>query len=145
MAKIRLAGVIIIDEQGRILLLHRATERRTQWEIPGGKIEKTERADAAAAREANEELAINIKIIRKLGARDFSEDGYTMSYTWFLGEALDSPKIGEPDKFDDLRFWSIDNLAATSESISPNTRNFIKAVQSGKIELQDNIYAKMLV
>jgi ADP-ribose pyrophosphatase YjhB (NUDIX family) len=145
MAKIRLAGVIIVDKQGRILLLHRATKKRTQWEIPGGKIEDTEHADVAAAREANEELAVDVKIIRELGARDFSEDGHTMSYAWFLGEALDSPKIGEPDKFDDLRFWSIDDLVTTNEPISPNTQNFVKEIQNGKVELQNNIYAKMLV
>ena len=32
----KLAGCIIKDEDGRVLLMHRDDPRRTQWEIPGG-------------------------------------------------------------------------------------------------------------
>ena len=35
----RLAGCVITDSDGNILLVHRSTPKRTQWEIPGGKLE----------------------------------------------------------------------------------------------------------
>jgi len=42
MKTIHLADCIIQDKDGKILLLHRNTPKRTQWEIPGGKIKEGE-------------------------------------------------------------------------------------------------------
>ena len=134
--KLALAGVIITDDRGRILLLHRNTAKRTQWEIPGGKVEPNETPEQTAAREASEELDAKIKVVRKLGAEDFTEDGYVMSYAWFLGKiGSGTPKNAEPNICDDLRYWSIDELVATDEIISPNTKNFVAQVQVGKINI----------
>jgi 8-oxo-dGTP pyrophosphatase MutT (NUDIX family) len=134
--KLSLAGTIITDKEGRILLLHRNTPKRTQWEIPGGKVELDETPKQTAAREASEELGADIMVVRQLGAEDFTEDGFTMSYTWFLGKVNSgTPKNAEPNTCDDLRYWSIDDLATTSEIISPNTKNFIKQIQAGKIKI----------
>lgn len=128
-----LAGCIILDEQQRILLLHRNTPKRVQWEIPGGKIDGEEDAAKTAEREVEEELGVNVDILRKLGDRHFSEDGFTMHYTWFLAEvASGSPHIAEPNTYDDLRFFSLDDLK-TIEDTSPNTRNFVDELVSGKI------------
>ncbi|HSX00784.1 MAG TPA: NUDIX hydrolase, partial [Candidatus Saccharimonas sp.] len=99
---LRLAGCIIPDDQGRILLLHRHTPKRTQWEIPGGKIDPGESAEATVVREIKEELAVDVRIVRQLGERDFQEDGYTMSYIWYLGHVTaGTPTIAEPHTFDD--------------------------------------------
>jgi 8-oxo-dGTP pyrophosphatase MutT (NUDIX family) len=131
-----LSGVIIPNDSGEILLLHRATPRRTQWEIPGGKIEEGEDASAAAAREALEELGTEVVIIRELGSESFDEDGHTILYTWFLGSSKTSqPTIGEPDKYDNLRYWSPEVLAQTTEAISPNTANFIRRLATGSVSL----------
>src|SRR5262249_54728859 len=110
--------------------------RRTQWEIPGGKIEESEDAAAAAAREAFEELAAEVTIVRELGSEYFQEDGHSILYTWFLGTA-DNAKvaIGEPDKYDDLRYWSIADLSRTTENISPNTQNFLRHAIAGSLKL----------
>ena len=132
--KLALAGAIIIDDRGRILLLHRNTAKRAQWEIPGGKVEPNETPKQTAAREASEELGAEVKVVHKLGVEDFIEDGYIMSYAWFLGKVENgTPKNAEPNICDDLKYWSIDELATTSETISPNTRNFVRQVQAGKI------------
>lgn len=131
-----LAGVILPNQDGDILLLHRATPRRTQWEIPGGKIEADEDAAGAAAREALEELGIEVKILRELGSESFQEDGYTIMYTWFLGDTAGAdPTIGEPDKFDDIRHWPIAELEKTTEAISPNTANFLRHLKAGLVHL----------
>ena len=74
-----LSGVILSNTNGEILLIHRATDRRTQWEIPGGKIEAHEEPAGAAAREALEELGTEVKIIRELGSESFDEDGHRIS------------------------------------------------------------------
>jgi 8-oxo-dGTP diphosphatase len=131
-----LSGVIIPNDNGEILLLHRSNPRRTQWEIPGGKIEDGEDASSAAAREALEELSAEVTIIRELGSESFSEDGHNILYTWFLGAAHKTqPTIGEPDKYDDLRYWSPEVLAQTTETISPNTANFLRHLTAGSVSL----------
>jgi 8-oxo-dGTP pyrophosphatase MutT (NUDIX family) len=132
----QLSGVIIKNDCGEILLLHRATPRRIQWEIPGGKIEEGEEPSVAAAREAFEELGTEVEILRELGSESFDEDGHTIHYTWFLvSPAGRDPVIGEPDKYDDLRYWAPSVLAETPETISPNTANFIKHLSAGLVSL----------
>jgi 8-oxo-dGTP diphosphatase len=130
-----LSGVILPNGDGDILLLHRATPRRTQWEIPGGKIEPNEDPAAAAVREALEELGVDVQILRELGSESFEEDGHTIMYTWFLGDASVEPGIGEPDKYDGLRYWPVKELGETSETISPNTANFIRHLNAGLVQL----------
>lgn len=132
-----LAGVIVPNDHGEILLLHRAMVRRVQWEIPGGKIEEGEEPSTAAAREALEELSTEITIVRELGSERFYEDGHSILYTWFLGAAKSGqPRIGEPDKYDDLRYWAPELLRTTSEPISPNTANFIRRLGDGSISIK---------
>lgn len=41
---IELAGALIINKEG-LLLMHRNTENRAQWELPGGKVEKGDTID----------------------------------------------------------------------------------------------------
>jgi 8-oxo-dGTP pyrophosphatase MutT (NUDIX family) len=130
-----LSGVILPNTDGDILLIHRATPKRTQWEIPGGKIESSEDPATAAAREAIEELSVEVRIVRELGSESFKEDGHTIMYTWFLGAASAEPAIGEPDKYDGIRYWPVKELAETSEVISPNTANFLRQLTAGQVQL----------
>jgi 8-oxo-dGTP diphosphatase len=131
-----LSGVILPNENGEILLIHRSTPHRTQWEIPGGKIEPNEEPPVAAAREALEELGIVVSILRELGSESFEEDGHSMMYTWFLGDTNNvEPRIGEPDKYDGIRYWPIRELGTTSETISPNTANFLRHLNAGLVRI----------
>lgn len=136
MTAMHLAGVILTDEDGGILLIHRSTARRTQWEIPGGKIEPGEDPATAARREALEELGISVRIIRELGSQAFEEDGHVIMYTWFLADAGGAePVIGEPDKYDCIRYWTLDELGETAETISPNTANFLRCLTAGTVRV----------
>lgn len=135
MKMLKLAGCIILDEQKRILLLHRNTPKRIQWEIPGGKIDSDEDAARTAEREVEEELGVNIEIVREIGDRHFDEDGYTMHYTWFLAKVLEgAPRVAEPKSYDNLQFFSLDELK-NLKGISPNTRNFVEELVKGRISI----------
>jgi 8-oxo-dGTP pyrophosphatase MutT (NUDIX family) len=125
--------------------LHRI--KRDQWEIPGGKIDEIvdgkiirsgHSAEETVVREIQEELKLGIEIVKKLGDREFSEDQYVMHYTWYLGKIIggDEPAIGEPDKYDDLRAFSLSELKAMREQLSGNTRNFADAWAAGEFSLQ---------
>lgn len=123
---LRLAGCIVRDGQDRVLLLHRHTAKRVQWEIPGGKVEHGESPADAAKREAQEELGIDVELQTILGEKTFTEDGTTMHYIWFLARILSGkPKIMEPETFDDMHYFSVEDMRAIYNELSPNTKNFL--------------------
>ncbi len=127
MAHIALAGCIIKNEQGKILLIHRNTAKRTQWEIPGGKIEAGEEPTKTAVREVKEELGIEVSIVQEVGNCTFEEDGNTLHYLWFEAHiAAGTPHIKEPHLHDKLGYFSLDELKAQEANLSPNAKAYIK-------------------
>jgi 8-oxo-dGTP diphosphatase len=136
MPEIRLAGCVIKDQQGRVLLLHRNTPRRQQWEIPGGKLDWGEDPRTTAVRELREEMGIEVTVKQKLGTRSFIEDGCTMIYTWYLATiASGTPRALESDKHDGCAFLDITNLDGLTSELSPNTKNLVEEILSGRIKL----------
>jgi 8-oxo-dGTP pyrophosphatase MutT (NUDIX family) len=142
--QLRLAGCILINSRGHILLLHRI--KRDQWEIPGGKIDEIVNgqivrsgatAEATVERELKEELCVDVEIVKRLGDREFSEDQYVMHYTWYLGKIKgeDEPAIGEPEKYDGLRAFSLTDLQHMRDQLSGNTKNFADAWAAGEFTL----------
>lgn len=55
------AHVLVTDTDGRVLVV-RTTYLEPQWMLPGGLVERGERPDEAAAREAREETGLEIKV-----------------------------------------------------------------------------------
>jgi 8-oxo-dGTP diphosphatase len=57
------AGVVIRDDDGRVLLVLRARDpERDRWSVPGGRVEPGESLTEAAAREAYEETGLRVAI-----------------------------------------------------------------------------------
>lgn len=135
--KITLAGCVILDEEGRVLLMHRNTPKRVQWELPGGKIEENEKPEEAAKREVAEELGISVSIVKKLGEKSFEEDGYEMDYIWFLATIQDGIPTLKEEKFDDLRYFSWDELK-NEPALSTNVRNLVEAYFTNGLSLREN-------
>ncbi|MFI6520406.1 NUDIX hydrolase [Spirillospora sp. NPDC050679] len=136
MSIVNLAGCIIQQEPSQLLLLHRNTSKRVQWEIPGGKLEPAESAAEAAYREIKEELGVDVEIIEKLGSRSFQEDGRTMTYTWFRAKiSSGTPAVQEPQTHDELRYFDVKELVDLEDELSANTVNFLAEVKVGRISL----------
>lgn len=133
MDTVKLAGCIIQNDAGAILLLHRNTPSRTQWEIPGGKLEAGEPAEDAVRREIQEELGVSVTIDRFLGSKSFEQDGRVLDYHWYLGTITGTPQVMEPDTFDDLAYFTMEDLEAIHYKLSANTQNYLREVQSGHI------------
>jgi mutator protein MutT len=136
MKKITLAGCLIFDSKGKLLLLHRNTPKRIQWEIPGGKVEENETPEEAAAREILEELGVGVTIQKLVGTMEFEEDGFYMDYSWFLTIVTNGvPKIIETDKFDKLDFHNWSDLAQIRNELSANTKNLLQQHEQGLLEI----------
>lgn len=137
MPNINLAGCIIYDENGDVLMLHRKTQKRTQWEIPGGGVEAGEEPDAAAIRELQEELGVTVQIVHELGHRKFTEGANNFDYTWFLAEITDGePSIKEPELYDKFGYLSLVTLTRRYDELSANTKNFLEAIAYGEIDIE---------
>lgn len=130
--KVILAGCVILKGNS-ILLLNR---KETGWyELPGGKININEEPEDAAKRELKEELNCEIDIIRKIGEKDFGENGLVFNYIWFLGKIKkgEIPEIKEKDKFKHFKYISFDKLK--NRKLSTNMKNFVLELQAGRIKI----------
>jgi 8-oxo-(d)GTP phosphatase len=58
------AGGIVMDSEGRVLVVHRA--HYDDWSFPKGGVDKGETIEQAALREVREEAGLECRIIRRL-------------------------------------------------------------------------------
>jgi 8-oxo-dGTP diphosphatase len=134
MKPIQLAGCVIIDEYDRILLIHRKTAGKQQWELPGGKIEQHETPEEAAIRELQEELGVSVSVVSALGGEGFLEGENEFHYSWFHAEiAQGEPKIIETGRFDDLDYFDFEDLP--SLSLSANMQVLYEKLATGEVHL----------
>lgn len=120
MEHIRIAGCFIIQHGKLLVLFHK---ERNYYVLPGGKLEHGETFEAAALREAKEEIGVAVRLGKSLGEHAFSIAdiayfGKVFSVEIIAGE----PTIKEPEKFNEL-FWM--PLGDYKKYIlSPNTHFF---------------------
>ncbi len=130
-----LSGCVIVDDYGRILLLHRDTGDVVQWELPGGKVETGEVAEAAAVRELYEELGVEVHLTRNLGSGDFEEHDTDYVYQWFQARIVaGEPRIMEPNTFDDYDYFELEDLM--SLALSSNMQVLFPKIISGEVALE---------
>ncbi|WP_406131803.1 NUDIX hydrolase [Streptomyces sp. NBC_00989] len=70
----RLAAAVVMDDDGRVLLVRRSVTERflpCVWGVPCGKLEPDERAEDGALRELKEETGLLGEIVRKIGESSF--------------------------------------------------------------------------
>lgn len=127
-----LAGCIIKNSEGKVLLMHRNTPKRVQWEVPGGIVEDGETPAEAAAREVMEELDLTVVVVRDIGDKSFAEDGEQHAYHWFEAVIQNdgTPRLTGSDDgiHDDVRYFSLAEMQQMFDELSANTRNFVRAV-----------------
>lgn len=129
-----LAGCVIVDDYDRILLLHRNTKQFQHWELPGGKVERGETAEAAAVRELEEELGVKVRLVKALGNEEFEDAHGHFRYYWFQAEIVGGePEVQESDKFDDFDYFDLEDLL--SLSLSANMQVLLPKLASAEIQL----------
>ncbi|MEO6513137.1 MAG: NUDIX hydrolase [Candidatus Saccharimonadales bacterium] len=140
---ITLAGGVLLNDDHKILLLHRNTEALTQWEIPGGKVEPGENTEAAMRRELAEEIGVRVENARFLAQTAFGQAGKQYEYHWFEVTTPDVPRVMEPEVHDELHYFDLFRLrrmmpALSSQKtvLSPNVQAFCKQWNEGEFRLE---------
>lgn len=129
-----LAGCVLLDPYGRILLLHRQRDDIGQWELPGGKVSQGETPVVAAIREIKEELGVDVDISKALGSGDFEQDDKAYRYHWFLAMITGGvPDVMEAETFDDLDYFEIEDLP--SLALSANMQVLHEKLLTGEVVL----------
>ena len=107
-------GILIVNDQGQVLMGKRqGSHGEGTWALVGGYIEFGETFEQAAAREAMEEVGVELKDIRILKPVPyFFEDGAKHHITIYLSARIagGEPRICEPDKMTELRFVDWHNI-----------------------------------
>ena len=70
----RLAAAVVMDDDGRVLLVRRSASERflpRVWGVPCGKLEPDELPEDGALRELKEETGLLGEIVRKIGESSF--------------------------------------------------------------------------
>ena len=95
--------VIVLDEEGRMLMVRQHHENRDIWMVPGGNIENGETSEAAAVREVMEETGLDVEIGRLIWhVEEVSEERGQRFVNFFLGELTGgSLSLGKDPEFDD--------------------------------------------
>ena len=133
-------GTVILNGKKEILLVKRSKNSRNEtekWNIPGGAIEFGEMHFEAAKREALEETGCEIIPLRLLAVLDYFLEKEKQHWISFIVEAKiakGEPKIMEPEKHDDMKWFPLSKLPKPEEMTMTNNL-WLKEIQDGKIKL----------
>lgn len=113
---IHLAGAVVRDGEGRVLLLHRVSP--SQWEVPGGVVEPGEHPVEAAAREVREELGVgvDVEVEDEIGACVFIERGQKFHYTFFAA-GLEGPPRAVEAMHDGIAYHDLQHVPESSPAV----------------------------
>jgi 8-oxo-dGTP diphosphatase len=111
----KLAVAVLIARDGQILLGKRGpgTREPGKWSFPAGFVERGERVEVAAAREAREETGLDVTIGELIGL--YSSEGEPVVLAVYAATAVD----GEPEAGDDLTEVGWFDTAALPELAFP--------------------------
>jgi mutator protein MutT len=109
-------GAVITRSDGKVFLAKRgkaARNERHRWEFPGGSVEFGETLEHAVVREVREEYDFDIIVHRLLDVIDHilpHEHQHWVSSTFLCSYAGGVPRIMEPHKCDQIRWFAVDDI-----------------------------------
>ncbi|MCU1267102.1 MAG: hydrolase [Acidobacteria bacterium] len=120
------AGAIVLDDQGRVLLLKHVFRAGSGWGIPGGFVQAGEQPEAALRRELREEVGLELSQVEIAFIRTLKRTRQIeiMFFCRSRGEAR--PRSVEVEQAD----WF--PLQALPEALSEDQRWLIEHALSGK-------------
>ncbi|MCM3748820.1 NUDIX hydrolase [Paenibacillus pasadenensis] len=108
MPKLIGGAAVILDSDGKVLLVKHSYGKKN-WELPGGKGEDNESAEATARREVLEEVGLNIEFEQLTGV--YYDPAYDMHHFVFLTDSGNnqSPQPSSPEILE-CKFFAINEL-----------------------------------
>ena len=119
------AKVVVLDEEGRVLLLKRSMNsknNRGKWDLPGGKVDAGERFDEALLREVAEETGLKISLDRVAGAAQSELPDRSVAYIILEGRRA-SGQVRLSEEHDDFAWAAHGQLLAMD--VCPQFRSFL--------------------
>jgi 8-oxo-dGTP diphosphatase len=108
------AGGVILDGQGRVLLVRRGRPPGMgTWSLPGGRVEPGEAPAEAVVREVLEETSLRTRVVCSLGIVEVAAEGYRYAIHEHLLVAVNAPPLA-PRAGDDaceVRWVAFDELS----------------------------------
>jgi 8-oxo-dGTP diphosphatase len=103
---------VLIERDGKILMGKRVGSLgEGTWCLPGGHVEFGERLVDAAKREAKEETGLDVSKMKLVSISDDIMYGkHYVTIVFRASEMSDGPIIREEGKFEDMRWFDINNL-----------------------------------
>ena len=131
------ANAIIHDGHGKILLQKRGPKARDEnghWDVTGGAIEFGETIEEAIIREIREELCtkpLEIRFLTVYDAHRIHGDNKThwVAITYIVRVDPKTVRIGEPNKVDELAWFSLNKLPSPMHSQFHKTHQALKDLE----------------
>lgn len=101
------AKVIVVNEAGEMLALHRSMDdvrRPGQWDFPGGHVDEGEDMRQAARRETIEEAGLDLSDLRLVFALSDMTPNGAGSWLVFVAHVSGSPNIALSHEHDDYKW-----------------------------------------
>ena len=119
----KLVACVIVEKDNKIILLKRAmSPERGKWVMPGGYVDRGEKVEEAALREAKEECKIDIELKELFGV--YSYPGYLEVVIVYLAE-YKSGTLAAGDETTDIKLIGIEDIP-WSELAFESTRDALK-------------------
>ena len=124
------ARVIIVNNEGKILLVRQNHQGKSIWMPPGGASEEGESTRDTAIREIMEETGLIVRIVRLLWTvEEISESRGQRFVNFFLGTVIggkeelgEDPELGNDQVLEEMKFFSHEEMDSL-EMLYPNFLN----------------------
>jgi 8-oxo-dGTP pyrophosphatase MutT (NUDIX family) len=127
-------GCVIVDDYGRILLLHTYNEDGSQWQLPGGEVDAEQLPETVAVRAVQEQLGVDARLVKNLGSEEIETDENDTLYHWFQASVTDGePRLMGSLDFDDLDYFELEDML--SLALAPDMQVLIPKIASGEVAL----------
>ena len=116
-------GAVISDDEGKYFLAKRGAGARNEaetWEFPGGGVELGDGLEDTIIREIREEYDINIRVDSFLCVFNHlipDEHQHWVGLTYSCSIISGSPKICEPEKCDDIGWFTLEEMKTMNLSL----------------------------
>ena len=104
----------VVKKDGKFLFVQRSKQKSTlpgAWAFASGTVEPGESVEAAAKREAMEEVGVRVKPIKTFAVRDLPDNGVTLHFV--LCELEDgTPKPVQKDEIQDVAWHGFEEFFA---------------------------------